>query len=173
MVGHLPCLSNCLVWWKCMVLEQMLEVWLVILDMKASQHAAFKQRFSAHNRSAVAVQTLPLIVLTSDPSSYDIGTVCSTVWKIIALLQFLWAHLKRSHLSGRLRPWLCFFAVRKIMFMFMVGSSWQTEKHLPRSCRFWLAVPCWCILMYYSGPSVENIDMFLLINAYFQNWSTN
>lgn len=113
MVGHLPCLSNCLVWWKCMVLEQMLEVWLVILDMKASQHAAFKQRFSAHNRSAVAVQTLPLIVLTSDPSSYDIGTVCSTVWKIIALLQFLWAHLKRSHLSGRLRPWLCFFAVRK------------------------------------------------------------
>lgn len=113
MVGHLPCLSNCLVWWKCMVLEQMLEVWLVILDMKASQHAAFKQRFSAHNRSAVAVQTLPLIVLTSDPSSYDIGTVCSTVWKIIALLQFLWAHLKRSNLSGRLRPWLCFFAVRK------------------------------------------------------------
>lgn len=114
MVGHLPCLSNCLVWWKCMVLEQMLEVWLVILDMKASQHAAFKQRFSAQNHSAGAVQTLP-------PHSFNkwsfppmiLGLSCSTVWKIITLLQFLWAHLKRSNLSGRLRPWLCFFAVRK------------------------------------------------------------
>lgn len=96
--------------------------------------------------------------------------------KIIASLQFLWAHLKKkSNLSGRLRPCLCFLCSekKKNMFMLLVGSSWQTKKHSPSSYRSWLAVPCYCTLIYYSSPPTANIDILLLSNTYCQKLNTN
>lgn len=146
----------------------MLEVWLAIRDMTASRHAAFQQRFSAHNHSAGAVQTLPLMVLTSDSSPYDIGTVLfhSVKDNCIASIS-----LGPPHLSGRLKLWMCFLQSGYsclCLWLALLGklkSTHPAAKYSRWQCNVGT-------IMYYLGTFVENIDMLLLGNTYCQNWST-